>query len=97
MDNSPIYCQGLGGGPEHVVDLRCPDCGPQAMDVIDWDRVEGVNAVRCPRCESTLLTNGTIPFDPERKGSRIRLKGDWTTEGDHALPPPIDSGEDDGQ
>jgi predicted RNA-binding Zn-ribbon protein involved in translation (DUF1610 family) len=92
MNDDPVYCG--SPGEEYTVALRCPDCGPRDMDVVQYDRREGVVRVRCPGCGFDLFTNGTVPC------SRMKRKvtsgeGEWVGGG-----PKVEftnAGDDDGQ
>lgn len=67
MNDYPVHCGGLSSD-EFVVDLRCPDCGPRACDVVEYDRGPegGVVRARCPGCGCDLWTNGAVPCDGMR-------------------------------
>lgn len=79
MTDDLITVGGLGGD-EYVVALKCPDCGLQDCDVLEYDRSDegGVIRVRCPKCEAELWPNGSVPFDYDetgrKKDTRVRLK-----------------------
>ncbi len=66
MTDDVIYCGGLGA-EEFVVDLRCPDCGKQECDVIEYDRAGGVERARCPGCGDVIYTCGVVPCSTMRK------------------------------
>jgi ribosomal protein S27E len=92
MTDDPIVCG--SPGDEYTVALKCPDCGPRDMDVVQYDRGrgrEGVVRVRCPGCGSDLFTNGTVPC---ARMKRKAQDAEWAAE---PTAHPNGGNDDDGQ